>query len=342
MPNKVTIADIAKSLGLSRNTVSKALNGGRGITEETRQRVLCQAAAMNYKMLGTVQNRAETSVRRNILVVCRDNQLTESFFGQLILDLQQLVRAREAVMTLQFMSPEEVAEGVLPENLSSADGVIGLEILDKNYMSLLIRQGRPCVFFDGDRRAGEIGEPFDLVLEDEYALYRLVCELTGGGVRRLGFAGDPEHCWGFWNRYCCFTLALQQHGLSDGYSLLFREGEDRDFTAMFERRLKGKPLPEAFICVNSYVAECLLRALEHLAVEVPGQVRVAAFGGGFERRHAGPASDDGRKNIASALVMLLFDRMAHPDAASRRVMTPSSIEWAAEENIDQEPNREGM
>ncbi len=340
MSNRVTIADIAKSLGLSRNTVSKALNGGRGITEETRQRVLDQAAAMDYKMLGTVQNRMESSVRRNILVVCRDNQLTESFFGQLILDLQQLVRAREAVMTLQFMSPEEVARGVLPENLSQADGVIGLEILDQNYMSLLVKQGKPCVFFDGDRRAAEIEEAFDLVLEDEYTLYRLLCGLIEGGAHRLGFVGDPEHCWGFWNRYGCFTLALQQHGLSDEYSLLFREGEDRDFTTLFESRLKGKTLPEAFVCVNSYVAECLLRALRNLAVEVPGQVRVAAFGSRFEPQNGRRSSDAGRRSIASALVMLLFDRMAHPDAASRRVMTPAGIEWTAEGSHDSKQNRE--
>ena len=50
---KVNIADIANALGLSRNTVSKALNGSSGITSETRQRVLDQAVRMNYKMMGT-------------------------------------------------------------------------------------------------------------------------------------------------------------------------------------------------------------------------------------------------------------------------------------------------
>ena len=47
MSNRVSIADIANALGLSRNTVSKALNGSAGITNETRQRVLDQAVRMN-------------------------------------------------------------------------------------------------------------------------------------------------------------------------------------------------------------------------------------------------------------------------------------------------------
>ena len=45
---KPTQAIIAKELHLSRNTVSKVLNGLPGITETTRKRVLDKAAELNY------------------------------------------------------------------------------------------------------------------------------------------------------------------------------------------------------------------------------------------------------------------------------------------------------
>ena len=47
MEKKVTIQDIADSLGLSRNTVSKALNNTGILAEETRQKILTRAAEMD-------------------------------------------------------------------------------------------------------------------------------------------------------------------------------------------------------------------------------------------------------------------------------------------------------
>src|SRR5690606_2974443 len=44
-----TTADIAKELGLSRTTVSKALNGHPAVPPATRQRVLETAARLRYK-----------------------------------------------------------------------------------------------------------------------------------------------------------------------------------------------------------------------------------------------------------------------------------------------------
>ena len=49
MEKKVTIQDIADSLGLSRNTVSKALNNTGILAEETRQKILTRAADMGYR-----------------------------------------------------------------------------------------------------------------------------------------------------------------------------------------------------------------------------------------------------------------------------------------------------
>ena len=46
---RVTIQDIANELGVSRNTVSKAINNGGSLAEATRERVLRKAVEMGYK-----------------------------------------------------------------------------------------------------------------------------------------------------------------------------------------------------------------------------------------------------------------------------------------------------
>ena len=54
MSKKVTIQDIADALGISRNTVSKAINNTDGIADATREKILQKAIEMDYKQFSYV------------------------------------------------------------------------------------------------------------------------------------------------------------------------------------------------------------------------------------------------------------------------------------------------
>ena len=49
MKKKVTIQDIADALGISRNTVSKAINNSEGLAEATKEKILQKAVEMGYR-----------------------------------------------------------------------------------------------------------------------------------------------------------------------------------------------------------------------------------------------------------------------------------------------------
>ena len=51
---KVTIQDIADALGISRNTVSKAINNADGLADATREKILKKAVEMEYKQFSYV------------------------------------------------------------------------------------------------------------------------------------------------------------------------------------------------------------------------------------------------------------------------------------------------
>lgn len=66
MANKVTIQDIADALGISRNTVSKAINNTGVLADSTRDKVLQKAMEMGYKQfsyISIIDNRAETTAQ---------------------------------------------------------------------------------------------------------------------------------------------------------------------------------------------------------------------------------------------------------------------------------------
>ena len=55
---KVTIQDIADALGISRNTVSKAINNSDGLADATREKILQKAVEMGYKQFSYIQAQA--------------------------------------------------------------------------------------------------------------------------------------------------------------------------------------------------------------------------------------------------------------------------------------------
>ena len=54
MANRVTLQDIADALGISRNTVSKAINNTGILADSTREKVLKKAMEMGYKQFSYV------------------------------------------------------------------------------------------------------------------------------------------------------------------------------------------------------------------------------------------------------------------------------------------------
>ena len=56
MKRKVTIQDIADELGISRNTVSKAIDNAEGLAEGTREKILQKAVELGYKQFSYIHS----------------------------------------------------------------------------------------------------------------------------------------------------------------------------------------------------------------------------------------------------------------------------------------------
>ena len=61
MARRVTIQDIADALGLSRNTVSKAINNTGVLADATKEKILKKAMEMGYKTFSYMDRRSESS-----------------------------------------------------------------------------------------------------------------------------------------------------------------------------------------------------------------------------------------------------------------------------------------
>lgn len=331
MQKKATINDVAAALGLSRNTVSKALNNPGSVPAATRQRVVDMALAMDYKSFGQLgQMPREAEADKHILLICKENQLCSSFFGPLIRALHEKVRLLGGTMTAQFLSRQNILDGQLPAHLGGADGILAIELLEKPYIDKLLATGPPMVFFDFYHDPDAVAGLYDMVMEQGRKVYDLTRGMLSSGAKRIGFVGEPTHCYGFKERFHYYRMALMDSGAPCDDALSITDWDNDLFfnAAEMEKRLKAMNLPDGFICANDYVAFQVMAALERMGKRVPDDIQIAAFDNVPEAALQSPgltSVEGDREELAAGMAMLLFDRMKRPGNPGRILYTHAQV-----------------
>ncbi len=310
---RTTVQDIARALGVSRNTVSKALNRHPEIPEDTRIRILAKARELNYKSLGDIQG-LQPAVRRDILVICKEKQLaTSSFFLTLVQALSAEIRACGGTPIAQFQSMNESEQDTVSAAAHTVSGIIATETLSVSYITQLLDMGKPLVFFDFNHNTSFDPRPCDIVNSDPFPLCAIMKRMYDQGARSFGFIGDPAHCYGFSERYATFSRMVNL--------LPVRSGPDLDLLPGWRREeLAGRRLADAYVCANDYLALPFIQLLKSMGKKVPEEIQVCGFDGISEGESSSPPLTTVRtsaEEIAGNAVTMLFDRIAHPNRKKR-------------------------
>lgn len=278
MSSRVTIQDIANALQLSRNTVSKVLNSPESVPEATRRRVIEMATAMNYKSIQQItESKQEKPLK--ILLISLENKLSSSFFTHLYQKLHEQAKQYNMAITIQLISTDDIRTQHIPDYIHVADGILITEVLDADYIQMLLRFGKPTVFFDFVVNSEIISGKYDIVMEQNTAVYQLTERLILQGRTRIGFYGNVSHCLGFQERFYSFRNAMLDHKLPlDNTLFLINDNlqmpSDYDYILSHLRR---QNLPQAFVCANDYVAFTLMEALGKMHIRIPEDVAVCGF-----------------------------------------------------------------
>ena len=108
---KPTQALIAKELHLSRNTVSKVLNGLPGITEATRKRVLDKAAELNYHHPVVAHEQQavpedQNKLNYDIAFLCHADTFTGSFWAEVMKSMERYLDKFHCTTRFVVILPE--------------------------------------------------------------------------------------------------------------------------------------------------------------------------------------------------------------------------------------------
>ncbi len=272
----VKLEDIAKKLGLSTSTVSRALSGNGRVGEKTRKRVLEAVKEADYTV-NAVARSLRLRDAKNIGIIVPD--ITNSFFASVIKGAQGA--CRENSYTLMVCNSDESAE-IEEEALRTllekqVSGLIVATVSNRPEGVLSYRRlNIPVVFIDN------MPTEFDVVdsvsIDNRAAACRLTREMIARGYGRIGTITGPLTQSSGRLRLRGYEDALEDAHIARDAALVF-EGDFRFSSgyALMRSLLARQDRPEAMLIANNYMAYGALNAVREMGLRVPEDIAVAAF-----------------------------------------------------------------
>lgn len=268
---KVTIQDIAKEMGLSRNTVAKALSNGN-VSPETKQSVVQKAWQMGYAKLDDALLEEVMQQRRKngggtILVLF--NRWQSLFWNTTLAGISDGAKQEGYRMQLYIVNEDDLdGDEVLEQLEDDVQGIIFLCIFPIRFVKGIARAGLPMTFFNSPVDSQEyiaLGDVYNL--ESFYSMNRVTSYcVEKRNCRTFGFIGFAEGSRVVQARFLGFLGACNKYGIETDQRMLFTRPSNNVYFgySMVEEAVEQMPyIPDAIICENDdiakYTATVLLR-----------------------------------------------------------------------------------
>lgn len=271
-----SITDVAKAVGVSASTVSRALRGRPGVSDEVRQRIVAASASLGYVASRSASSLASGRTHTIGVVV---PYVGRWFFGTVLDAAEQVFSAAGYDVLLYNLGSAEARKrffAKLPVR-KRVDAVLSLLIPEEAESEALRTLGVPLVSTVGEPRPG-----YTVVgIDDRAGARAAVQHLVNLGHRRIGMIAGPSgplHWTAPVARRQAYLDVLTESRIAcdpvleadGGYTV---QGGER---AMTELLAVARP-PTAVFAQSDEMAMGALRALRLHRLKVPRDVSVVGF-----------------------------------------------------------------
>jgi len=276
----VTIKDIARALGLSTSTVSRALRDSYEISPETKKLVIEYAEKIKYHPNPIALSLKERRSRSIGVIVA---EIANSFFSQTI-DGIESIAYNNGYNVIISQSRESFEREMINLNYltsRSIDGMIvsvSAETRDFSGFKELNDRGMPIVFFD--RIVSELNT--HKVIVDSYrGAYDATAHLIQNGFRQIAAVAGNEILSITKDRIAGYKAALADHGLKEKDAfikycphggLILAEADDA-----VSELLSLKVKPDAILSLSDKLTTGCLRVLKARKLKVPDDMGLMGF-----------------------------------------------------------------
>ncbi|WP_319762492.1 LacI family DNA-binding transcriptional regulator [Maridesulfovibrio sp.] len=279
----VTLKDLAKKLGISASTVSRALHDHPDISDKTKKLVMEAADKYGYQPNPIAQSLKKQSSKVIGVIV---PEIKHNFFATVISGIEEIAyNAGYIIMVCQ--SNETLQREIVTTKALAANRVAGvlmavsLETTTWEHIRALMKQGIPLIQFDRVIDELDTGK---VVIDDFRASYQMTSHLIDRGYKRIGFLAGSEGITMNKLRFNGYRQALKNHGVPFYPELHINIGGCRGRNGRIgaEEYLKMDNPPDAILCINDPVAVGAFCRFREEGLRIPEDVALAGFSGSPE------------------------------------------------------------
>lgn len=323
MAKNVRMSDIAEAVGVSIVTVSKALSGQSGVSDQVREKIIRTAEQMGYQKRTGIVDQDGTDCSIGVLIPERFVERYASFYWGMYQEIAKRVMQKNCVTMLEIISEGKETGGEMPLLLQEpkVKGILLVGWTNHAYLEQLKKQvSVPFIcmdFYEGEMDGVE--RSCDCVLSDGfYGAYRLTNYLYHKGHRKIGFVGTYLATNSIMDRYLGYMKSMLEHRLELRRDWVLKDRDEVTGSMDGYRTQIRLPeeLPTAFVCNCDLTASYLIKALKGRDMRVPEDISVVGFDNYLnpEMSSIGITTYEvDLKGMAKAAVGLLLKKIARND-----------------------------
>ena len=289
----VTIADVAKKAGVGIGTVSRVVNGGVHVREDTRTRVMQAMSDLGYHPNAHAQNlKRATATAIGFLFMSDQRQMSDPFFSTLMAGMADA--AGELNHDLHVVSCRQPSkELVTLERLIHSNRVSGLILtdtrLDDMRVDVLLKAQFPFVAFGRTQMQSKYTAAPYVDVDGRMGMRQTMAHLIGMGHRRIGFITLPAHLMCAQDRLNGYHDGLDVAGIAinPAYTVAGGLSEADGQRAATELLLLSEP-PTALVCCSDVMAFGAARAIVKRGLRVGYDMALVGFDDIPLAAHASP------------------------------------------------------
>ncbi|HEY9291353.1 MAG TPA: LacI family DNA-binding transcriptional regulator [Microlunatus sp.] len=258
--------DIAARAGVSSMSVSRALRGHSGVSQETRAQVMAAVKELGYQPNEFARQLRTGGPTHLIALIV--SHLSNPFYAMLAVGVERIAAEHGARVLIMSTHSDLATEREVVEDLSRrrVDGVIIVPATpDHRHLAGLGGPTTPVVF----ATAPPNGIDASAVLVDDFGgMHRLCSHLLADGHRSIGLLGLNRAMWTGSERFRGYAAAHAEAGIPVDTQLITEHAGDIGWAIQETRRLLELPSPPtAIIAANNLMTVGALRATQAVASE---------------------------------------------------------------------------
>lgn len=278
--NAITIKDIARELGLSVSTVSKALSDSYEISEKTKKLVNEYAEKNNYSP-NPIAKSLKQGKSKSIGVVV--STIENHFFSQVINGIESIAHSRgyNVIITQTHESYDLEVLNVKHLTFRSVDGILislSTETQNIDHLTALHKKGLPIVLFD---RISEDIETHKVIADNYKGAYNGTLHLLRSGYKKIAHITSSPNTSITRERLAGYKAALSDQGipLNDKYiKYCLHGGRDlEEITNALNDLLNMNDKPDAIFTASDRITTNTLRLLREMGIKIPDDTALLGF-----------------------------------------------------------------